>query len=187
MLALIIVTVAATQVAPPLAQKPMDVVKEAVRSGGTLGGLGFGVTAVAETISRSGVSGQARTRVPYFIFQAALLNGQRLARVAAGFAGGRAAGQLYRGADDGVVSLIAACTAGAFSAATLAQVPSSMMTFACFTYFIDSMTGAYKKDGAAAAVDAPPPRPGLSPGQRLDKLLGTTPTAYLSEPQLGSI
>ena len=173
---LLLVTLGASQ-APPIAKTPRDVLNAAAGGFISLGGIGFGVTAVSEAIARSGTAGMARTRMPYFVWLAALKSGQRLGRVSGGLSGGRALGQLIRGADDGVASMVAACVAGVASAPNLAAIPSSVVTFACFTYFLDSFKGS-----SDASSDAPPPKSKLSPGQRLDKLLGTTPVSDGSLP-----
>lgn len=216
---------ASQQQQPPLAKTPTDVLKAGGSGFITLGGIGFGVTAVSEAISRSGTAGKARTRehkrdsehassttlpsaalrlhlhaavsclayivtciltappvlvsrslptgMPYFVMRAAVQQGQRLGRVSGGLSGGRALGQLLSGADGTYASMVAACTAGIVSATSLKAIPSSVVTFACLTYFIDSFSARSRR--APDGEGATPPKPTLSPGQRLDKLLGTTP------------
>ena len=169
MLPLVLLALSARQDAP-MAKTPQDVAKAAASGFATLGGLGFGVTFVSEAIKRSDVQGKARSAVPYFVMQASMSQGLRLGKVSAGFAGGRALGQLIRGVDDMGTAMIAACAAGILSSPTVQSIPTNVLTFMCFSYFIDSFTGS----GTAKDPDAPPV-PRLSPGQRLDKLLGTTP------------
>ena len=171
MLPLLFLGLAATRQSAPLANSPMDVVKTTATGFTTLGGIGFGVTFVSEAIARSGVSGKARSAVPYFVMRASMLQGWRLGKVSAGFQGGRALGQCIRGVDDMGTSMIAACAAGLFSAPSIQAIPGNVLTFMCFSYFIDSFT---RGSGAPTDPNAPPK---LSPGQRLDKLLGTTPQA----------
>lgn len=187
---------------PPIAKTPMDVVQTTLSSFATVSGIGFVFTAAQESSARAGVSGMARKAVPGFVIRAALMNGQRWGRVSAGFAGGRAAGQLWCGEDGFTASMWGAVFGGVAAAQNVAGVPSSVMTFVAFSYFIEKLTN--KEDDAvpvpAAAADtrargsaklaprkstrssAPPPpaldygtRPkgaGLTPGQRLDKMLG---------------
>ena len=162
---------------PPIATSPLDVVRTTAGSFATIGGLGFCFTAFQEATARAAVSGDARKAVPYFVLKAALQNGQRWGRVSAGFAGGRAAGQLLRGGDDAWSRLMGSVVGGAAAATSLASVPSSCATFAAFGYFFDSFTHPPgKKGGGARAGGAPrPQKPKLSPGQQLDRLLGTSP------------
>jgi len=152
-----------------------------VGSFATVGGFGFVFTALQESMARSGVSGAARTAVPRFVFQAALANGQRWGRVSAGFAGGRALGQLARGADDSTCAMLGAACGGAAAAASLADLPSSVFTFCAFSYFIDRLSGNAAAGGRASGGGGarPPPKPrpvdGRTPGERLDAMLGYTP------------
>lgn len=132
-----------------------DVIATASSSYCSLGFLGFIFTAVSEGMARSGTAGMARTRMPYFVFRAACQSGNRFGRLSAGFSGGRALGQWIRGADDSTTSMIAAITAGIVAADSVAGIPSSVATFACFTYFIDSFTARQQVDVGDQPV-APP-------------------------------
>ena len=85
---------------PPIAKHPIEVVQTTVSNFVTIGGFGFAFTAFNEATKRSGVSGKAKAAVPRFVFQAALTQGAKWGKVSAGFAGGRAAGQVWRGEDD---------------------------------------------------------------------------------------
>jgi len=135
-----------------------------------------------EATKRSGVAGKARDAVPRFVVQAALQNGQRWGRLSAGFAGGRALGQVWRGADDFQAAMCGAVGGGVCSATSIKGIPSSVATFVVFSYFVEKVTAgskdtAQQQKGAARpanrqrssrpAVDAAP-----TPGQRLDRLLG---------------
>jgi len=69
----------------------------------------------------------------------ALASARRWASVSAGFAGGRAIGQCYRGTDDKVCRMIGALCGGALGASTLAEVPVRMAAFAAMTYVIETV------------------------------------------------
>lgn len=164
---------------PPIAASPADVVRTTLTSFCTIGAFGFCFTALQESLARANVYGDARKAVPYFVMCAAVQNAQRWGRVSAGFAGGRAAGQLLRGCDDGYTRLMGSLMGGVGAATSLASVPSSMATFAAFGFFFDSFTHGGGRDGEGAAAQKPKPK--LSPGQKLDRLLGTTPEAAAPE------
>ena len=87
---------------PPLAKNVFDVISTTAGSFASIGSIGFIFTAAQETMARANVVGGARKAVPRFVLRAALTNAQRWGRVTAGFAGGRAVGQVFRGADDQV-------------------------------------------------------------------------------------
>ena len=183
----------------PIAKTPFDVVRTTLSSFVTVSGIGFAFTAAQESSARAGVSGMARKAVPGFVIRAALLQGQRWGRVSAGFAGGRAAGQLWCGEDGFAPAMWGAVAGGVAAAPNVAGVPSSVATFVAFSYFIEKLSNkqedaapvpaaaargnaklAPRKSSARSSAAAPPAldygkRPegaGLTPGQRLDKMLG---------------
>jgi len=180
---------------PPIAKHPIEVVQTTVSNFVTIGGIGFVFTAFNEAKKRSGVSGRAKAAVPRFVFQAALAQGTKWGKVTAGFAGGRAAGQVWRGEDDFHAAMCAAVAGGVMASETIGGIPSSVATFVMFSFLIEKLT-ANSKAGAAKGGVPPPPQPraappaaqpaqrpavdygtrpagaGLTPGQRLDKLLG---------------
>lgn len=160
----------ATRSPPPLAKNVGDVIRVTVSNFATVGAMGFAFSAITESISRGDVAGDARKAVPALVIRAALMQGQRWGRVSAGFAGGRAIGQVWRGVDDRWASMCGAIGGGALAATSLANLPSSVATFCAFTYFIDSFTA---KSKAAPGDESAGPR--LTPGQKLDKMLGTQP------------
>ena len=135
-----------TRDATPIAKGPVDVIRTTVSSFCTVGLFGFSLTAVQEFSARSGVSGRARDRVPYFVVQASLRQAQRWGRVSAGFAGGRALGQAIRGVDDGTCALMGSIFGGIAAAPTVSAMPSSVATFAAFGYFIESFTAGSKPE-----------------------------------------
>ena len=154
---------------PVLAKTPLDVVASATGSFVTVGGFGFVVTAIQEAYKRRAVSGGARTAVPYFVFQAALRNGQRWGRVSAGFAGGRAIGQVMRGADDSFCGYVGSIAGGIGAATSRSQVVSSVATFVGFQYLIDNLSSNTEPQQKEASP--------ATPGQKLDRLLGCTPAS----------
>ena len=178
----------------PIAKHPIDVVRTTASNFVTIGGFGFAFTAFNEATKRSGVSGMAKTAVPRFVVQAALAQGTKWGKVSAGFAGGRAAGQLWRGEDDFQAAMCGAVAGGVMASESIKGIPASVATFVMFSYFIEKFTGNSKagaaKGGApqqqprAAQSAAPsagrsavdygtrPAGAGPTPGQRLDKLLG---------------
>lgn len=131
---------AQVQQRPPIAKTPMDVVKTTASSFFTLGGVGFAITSFQESAKRANVAGQARTRVPYFVFQASLAQAKRIGLVSAGFTGGRALGQVIRGKDDSTCAMMGSIFGGIAASPTVAGIPGSIATFACFGYFIESFT-----------------------------------------------
>ena len=179
----------------PIAKHPIDVVRTTASNFVTIGGFGFAFTAFNEATKRAGVSGKAKAAVPRFVVQAALAQGTKWGKVSAGFAGGRAAGQVWRGEDDFQAAMCGAVAGGVMASETIKGMPGSVATFVMFSYFIEKLT-ANGKAGAAkggapqqlqpraaqsAAQSAHRPavdygtRPagaGPTPGQRLDKLLG---------------
>ena len=179
----------------PIATHPIDVIRTTASNFVTIGGFGFAFTAFNEATKRAGVSGKAKAAVPRFVVQAALAQGTKWGKVSAGFAGGRAAGQLWRGEDDFQAAMCGAVAGGVMASETIKGIPGSVATFVMFSYFIEKFT-ANSKAGAAkggapqqpqqravqsAAQSAQRPavdygtRPagaGPTPGQRLDKLLG---------------
>lgn len=170
--------VTATPVPPPLAQNAGDVVRTTVSNFATVGGFGFAFTAVKGFADNAGVQGGARAAVPYFVLKASLINAQRWGRISAGFAGGRAAGQWLRGADDRTTAMMGSVAGGVAAATSVSQIPSSVATFACFGYFLDSFSAKPEDDANGPTRTAPVPKPvkrGLTPGQKLDRMLGITP------------
>jgi hypothetical protein len=163
--------------APPIAKNVGDVITTTVGSFVSIGSIGFIFTAAQESMARAKVSGAARKAVPRFVMRASLLNAQRWGRVTAGFAGGRAIGQLWRGKDDQVCAICGAVAGGAAAASTLADIPSSVFTFVAFSYALDKIAGTNKPEAIEARVSAPRPQrgPKPTPGQRLDKFLGVQP------------
>ena len=182
---------------PPIAKTPLDVARTTLSGFATISGIGFVFTAAQESSARAGVKGMARKAVPGFVIRAALMNAQRWGRVSAGFAGGRAAGQLWYGEDGFGPAMCGAVAGGVAAAPNLAGIPSSVATFVAFSYFIEKLTNNKEQQtqqagGSAARGNArlaprkssrsaatPPTldygkRPqgaGLTPGQRLDKVL----------------
>ena len=134
--------------APPIAKHPIEVVTTTVSNFVTIGGFGFAFTAFNEATKRSGVSGKAKTAVPRFVLQAALAQGTKWGKVSAGFAGGRAAGQVWRGEDDFHAAMCGAVAAGVMASETIGGIPGSVATFVMFSYFIEKLT-ANSKAGAA--------------------------------------
>ena len=130
--------------AAPIAKGPVDVVRTTVNNFYTIGGFGFVFTAFSESTKRAGVSGRARDAVPYFVLRNSFLQAQRWGRVSAGFAGGRALGQAMRGQDDSTCAIMGSIAGGIAAAPSLAQMPSSVATFAAFGYFIDSFSAGSK-------------------------------------------
>ena len=185
---------------PPIAKTPLDVARTTLSSFATVSGIGFVFTAAQESSARAGVKGMARKAVPGFVIRAALMNAQRWGRVSAGFAGGRAAGQLWYGEDGFGPAMCGAVAGGVATAPNLAGIPSSVVSFVALNYFFEKLTNNINKEqqtqqagGSAARGNArlaprkssrsaatPPTldygkRPqgaGLTPGQRLDKVLG---------------
>lgn len=160
--------------APPIAKNIGDVISTTVGSFASIGSMGFIFTAAQESMARAKVSGAARKAVPRFVVRAALMNAQRWGRVTAGFAGGRALGQVWRGADDQVCSICGAVAGGAAAASSIADMPASVFTFVAFSYALDKLTGSGTAGTSEARATAPK-TPSLTPGQRLDKLLGVQP------------
>ena len=134
----------ATAEAPPIAKGPGDVIKTTVNNFCTVGGCGFVFTAFSESSKRAGTGGKARDAVRYFVVRNSLLQAQRWGRVSAGFAGGRALGQALRGQDDSTCAMIGSVFGGIAAAPSVAQMPSSVATFAAFGYFIDSFSSGNK-------------------------------------------
>lgn len=129
---------------PPIAKGPVDVVKTTASSFLTVGSFGFAITAFQESMKRANVAGQAKTRVPYFVMQASLAQAKRFGSISAGFAGGRALGQAIRGKDDQTCALMGSVFGGIAASPTVAGIPGSVATFACFGFFIDSLSGGNK-------------------------------------------
>ena len=125
---------------PPIAKHPIEVVQTTVSNFVTIGGFGFAFTAFNEATKRSGVSGKAKAAVPRFVFQAALEQGTKWGKVSAGFAGGRAAGQVWRGEDDFHAAMCGAVAAGVMASETIGGIPGSVATFVMFSYFIEKLT-----------------------------------------------
>jgi hypothetical protein len=159
----------AAQPPPPLAKTPGDVARTTLTSYASLGGLGFSFTAVSETLARRNVGGMARSRVPYFVVQSALKAGNKWGKLSAGFAGGRALGQVIRGADDRIASSMAAICGGIASANSVAEIPTSVGTFLAFTYFIDTMSGGSASGGANSS-----PRARAAQQQKIEKQIAAT-------------
>eukprot|EP00967_Tisochrysis_lutea_P120930 scaffold198729_cov35-Tisochrysis_lutea.AAC.1 len=159
---------------PPIAKNLGDVVSATVGSFLSIGSIGFIFTAAQESMARASVAGAARKAVPRFVLRASLINAQRWGRVTAGFAGGRAVGQVWRGVDDQVCSICGAIAGGAAAASSVADIPSSVLTFVAFSYALDKLTGGSSEAaGTRELAPKPTPKPpSLTPGQRLDKLLG---------------
>ena len=159
-----------------------------------IGSHGFDTRLLAERILPALRKSLAPTR-GFLELQAALAQGTKWGKVSAGFAGGRAAGQLWRGEDDFQAAMCGAVAGGVMASESIKGIPGSVATFVMFSYFIEKLT-ANGKAGAAkggapqqlqpraaqsAAQSAHRPavdygtRPagaGPTPGQRLDKLLG---------------
>ena len=66
-----------------------------------------------------------------------------------GFAGGRALGQALRGVDDSTCAMMASIFGGICAAPNLKGIPSSVATFACFGYFIESFTAKSAAGGSS--------------------------------------
>jgi len=163
--------------APPLAKNLVDVITTTAGSFMSIGSVGFVFTAAQETMARAAVSGGARKAVPRFVLRAALTNAQRWGRVTAGFAGGRALGQVWRGEDDQVCAILGAVAGGIAASNSVADIPGSVFTFVAFSYALDRMGGgspAPAAQGGTPGQMAAPPSPQPTPGQRLDKFLGAT-------------
>jgi len=126
---------------PPIAENLGDVVGTTAGSFFTIGGLGFVFTLFSEGSKRANTGGKARAMMPYFVMRAAVLQGQRWGRVSAGFAGGRALGQVIRGVDGSACAMYGAVFGGIAAAPSVAAIPSSVASFAAFTYFIESFSG----------------------------------------------
>merc|ERR1719310_387867 len=167
----------AVQTPPPveLAKSPLDVITTTASSFATVGGFGLVLTAFTESKKRSGVTGKARTAVPRFVVQESIKQARRWGQVSAGFAGGRAAGQLWSGCDGMTAAMCGAVGAGVLAASSVREIPSSVTTFVAFSYFIEKMTnkaGLETQQGnvgaagrqAGGSVHASP-----TPGQRLDR------------------
>ena len=174
---------------PEIAKHPFDVVRTTASNFLTIGGFGAAFTGLQTFQKMSGVCGKAKDAVPRFVVQAGLAQGCRWGKVSAGFAGGRAAGQLWRGEDDFQAAMCGAVAGGVAAAPSVREIPSSVVTFVMFSYFIEKLTangkGGAAKGGAQQlatgresaqrpAVDygTRPSGAGPTPGQRLDKLLG---------------
>ena len=182
----------------PIATHPIDVIRTTASNFVTIGGFGFAFTAFNEATKRAGVSGKAKAAVPRFVVQAALTQGTKWGKVSAGFAGGRAAGQLWRGEDGFQAAMCGAVAGGVAASESIKGIPASVFTFVAFSYFIEKLTANSKKGAAnggtvvdtGSAVLAPrgkrlptserpavdygtrPSGAGPTPGQRLDKVLG---------------
>ena len=111
---------------PPLAKNLGDVVTQTGSSFALVGGVGFIFSAAGAVLKR--------TPSPLAVgVQAA----QRWGRISAGFTGGQAAGQVVRKANDRWCSMAGAFFGGLAAASSLAEAPSSIVTFMAFSYLLD--------------------------------------------------
>jgi uncharacterized protein (DUF697 family) len=127
---------AATPEAEDIAKTPLDALQRTGQAFLTVGGFGFTMTAFQEGSKRAAVWRHSLT--PRYVIGSSLMQAQRWGRVSAGFAGGRALGQVLRGVDDGTCAMMGSIFGGVLAAPNLAAIPSSVATFAAFGYFIDS-------------------------------------------------
>jgi len=81
---------------------------------------------------------------------AALGTANRWGRISAGFAGGRAAGQVVRKADDAFCAVAGAVLGGAAAASTVAEMPSQIAVFVGFTVCLEVLSPKSPADGAEA-------------------------------------
>ena len=99
------------------------------------------------------------------------MQGQKWGRLSAGFAGGRAFGQVWQGEDNFQAAMCGAVAGGVFAATSLADIPSSVGTFVMFSYFIEKLTANSKAQAQGSGGDRrrPPllstcrPQPRTSP------------------------
>ena len=124
-------TTAITQPAK-LASGPLDVMAAAAGSYALVGSVGFAWTGAGALLRRRPV------------WASAAASANRWGRISAGFAGGRAAGQVLRRADDSFCALLGAVCGGVAAAATLSDAPASVATFVTMTLALELLT---PKDG----------------------------------------
>ena len=129
--------VAASPPAPSIARNAGDVVGTAASSYAIVGGVGF-VFSTAGAVVR-------RMPGPVGVGIGAA---KRWAKISAGFAGGQAAGQVWRRKDDRICHLAGAFFGGLAAATSLAEAPSSILTFMAFSWILD---GIAPSTGAAPA------------------------------------
>ena len=127
----------------PIAKTPLDVVQKTAGAFCTVGSLGFAMTAFQECSKRADV--WRHTQVPRYVIRNSLIQAQRWGRVSAGFAGGRALGQVLRGVDDSTCAMMGSIAGGVCAASELSAIPSSVATFAAFGYFIDSFSNGNRQ------------------------------------------
>ena len=137
--------------APPVASSIGDVVGTAAGSFAAVGTVGFLYRFPAQLVKRAPVPAAA---------SAAIATAQRWGRISAGFAGGRAAGQLIRKVDDSFCAVCGAVLGGAAAANSMAELPGTVATFVTFTLFLELALPKPSIDAAA---------PGISPAEAREK------------------
>lgn len=110
----------------------------------------------------------------------ALFNARRWAGVSAGFAGGRAVAQCYRGTDDRYTRMVGALCGGALGASSVAQVPVRMAAFAAMTWVLETIdaSGATSFDTVKKQLWLS--TPGLEEARRW-RYVGNTPLRGTAE------
>jgi hypothetical protein len=147
---LALVSASAASTTAPIASSVSDVIGTAAGSFATVGTVGFLYRFPAQLVKRAPVPAAAT---------AAVATAQRWGRLSAGFAGGRAAGQLVRKADDTFCAVCGAVMGGAAAATSVAELPGTVATFVGFTLALEilapsagrSAEGEMKSAGTSAA------------------------------------
>lgn len=106
------------------------------------------------------------------------MQGQKWGRLSAGFAGGRAFGQVWQGEDNFQAAMCGAVAGGVFAATSLADIPSSVGTFVMFSYFIEKLTANSKAQAQGSGGDRrrPPPPARYRPVQPCQAEPRTSPS-----------
>ena len=112
---------------PAIAKNAGDVIGTTAGSYMMVGSVGFVFSAASAAVRR----------VPAPI-RVGMGAANRWGKITAGFAGGRAAGQVVRRKDDIVCSMAGAFFGGLGAAASLAEAPQSIVTFMAFSYVLDT-------------------------------------------------
>ena len=126
--------------AVPLANHPGDVISTAVNNFLLVGGVSYVWSAGSAVVTRK--------PGPLALAKA---SGLRWGKVSSGFAGGRALGQLFRKTDDKWCGVVGAVFGGAAAASSVAEMPSSILSFVAFGLAIDTFMVPPSSTGKSGA------------------------------------
>jgi hypothetical protein len=85
---------------------------------------------------------------------AAIATALRWGKLSAGFSGGRALGQVLSGRDGTFASVLGSAIGGVAAATSIAEMPSSVITFVGFTLVMERLTAQQLSAGPTPSIDA---------------------------------